>query len=73
MNLREGHELSPTQAALQPLTRKYTEEHELSDAQIKKAIQEFKRWRDGNKDGIKCEASVSRILLANSRNEFFGS
>jgi|RhiMetdeSRZDD1v2_1073273.scaffolds.fasta_scaffold376762_1 hypothetical protein len=53
LNLPEGHELSPAQAALQPLTDKITEGHELSDAQIKEAIQEYKRWWNENKDKIK--------------------
>jgi|SRR5262245_29399221 len=53
LNLPEGHELSPTQEALEPLTGKHTEGHELSEAQIKEVIQEFNRWWDENKDRIK--------------------
>jgi len=53
LNLPEGHELSPTQEALEPLAGKHTEGHELSEVQIKEVIQEFKRWWDENKDRIK--------------------
>jgi len=53
LNLPEGHELSPTQEALEPLTGRHTKGHELSEAQIKEVIQEFKRWWDENKDMIK--------------------
>jgi hypothetical protein len=53
LTLPEGHELSPAQAALQPIIGSNAEGHELSVAQIKEVIQEFKRWWNENKDTIK--------------------